>query len=79
MATFIVYLVVMIRNCKIPSILDSAAQRTREGEFMAIVYVGIDLAKNVFAVHGDEYGPLVQPKVGRDKPHERVAAQRSRR
>lgn len=41
---------------------------------MAIVYVGIDLAKNVFAVHGDEYGPLVQPKVGRDKPHERAAA-----
>lgn len=46
---------------------------------MAIVYVRIDLAKNVFAVHGDEYGPLVQPKVGRDKPHERVATQRSRR
>ena len=68
-----------MRNCKIPSILDSAAQRTREGEFMAIVYVGIDLAKNVFAVHGVVYGPSVQPKVGRDKPHERVAAQRSRR
>ena len=46
---------------------------------MAIVYVGIDLAKNVFAVHGVVYGPSVQPKVGRDKPHERVAAQRSRR
>lgn len=46
---------------------------------MAIVYVGIDLAKNVFAVHGDEHGPLVRPKVGRDKPHERVATQRSRR
>ena len=44
---------------------------------MAIVYVGIDLAKNVFAVHGvDEHGKpaLVRPKVARDKPHERVAA-----
>lgn len=44
---------------------------------MAIVYVGIDLAKNVFAVHGvDEHGKpaLVRPKVTRDKLHERVAA-----
>lgn len=44
---------------------------------MAIVYVGIDLAKNVFAVHGvDEHGKpaLVWPKVTRDKLHERVAA-----
>ncbi len=44
---------------------------------MAIVYVGIDLAKNVFAVYRvDEHGKpaLVRPKVARDKPHERVAA-----
>lgn len=44
---------------------------------MAILYVGIDLAKNVFAVHGvDEHGKpaLVWPKVTRDKLHERVAA-----
>lgn len=44
---------------------------------MAIVYVGIDLAKNVFAVHGvDEHGKpaLVWPKVTRDQLHERVAA-----
>lgn len=44
---------------------------------MAIVYVGIDLAKNVFAVHGvDEHGKpaLVRPKVARDKLHELVAA-----
>ena len=44
---------------------------------MAIVYVGIDLAKNVFAVHGvDEHGKpaLVWPKVARDQLHERVAA-----
>lgn len=37
---------------------------------MAILYVGIDLAKNVFAVHGvDEAGKaaLVRPKVARDK------------
>ena len=43
---------------------------------MAIVYVGIDLAKNVFAVHGvDEHGKpaLVRPKVTRDKLHELVA------
>jgi transposase len=44
---------------------------------MAILYVGIDLAKNVFAVHGvDEHGKLalVRPKITRDKLHERVAA-----
>lgn len=37
---------------------------------MVILYVGIDLAKNVFAVHGvDEAGKaaLVRPKVARDK------------
>ena len=41
-----------------------------EEKIMAIVYVGIDLAKNVFAVHGvDEHGKpiLVKPKVARDK------------
>lgn len=44
---------------------------------MAILYVGIDLAKNVFAVHGvDEHGKpaLVRPKVARDKLRELVAA-----
>ncbi len=44
---------------------------------MAILHVGIDLAKNVFAVHGvDEHGKpaLVWPKVARDKLRERVAA-----
>ncbi|KAF7961444.1 hypothetical protein AWV80_33300 [Cupriavidus sp. UYMU48A] len=37
---------------------------------MAIVTVGIDLAKNVFAIHGvDEAGKamLVKPKVSRDQ------------
>lgn len=36
---------------------------------MSIITVGIDLAKNVFAVHGvNEYGKavLVKPKVARD-------------
>jgi transposase len=40
------------------------------GEIMAIVTVGIDLAKNVFAVHGvDEAGKpaLVRPEVPRAK------------
>ena len=44
---------------------------------MAIVFVGIDLAKNVFALHGiDEYGKpaLVRPAVPRAKLHELVAA-----
>jgi transposase len=44
---------------------------------MAIVYVGIDLAKNVFAVHGvDEAGKpaLVRPSVPRAKLHELIAA-----
>ena len=40
---------------------------------MAILFVGIDLAKNVFAVHGvDEHGKavLVRPTVQRAKLHE---------
>ena len=44
---------------------------------MSIVYVGIDLAKNVFAVHGvDEAGKpvLVRPAVPRAKLHELVAS-----
>ena len=44
---------------------------------MAIVYVGIDLAKNVFALHGvDERGKaaLVRPSVARAKLMEAVAA-----
>ena len=44
---------------------------------MSIVYVGIDLAKNVFAVHGvDEAGKpaLVRPSVARAKLHELVAS-----
>ena len=43
---------------------------------MAIVFVGIDLAKNVFAVHGvDEHGKpaLVRPAVPRAKLHELIA------
>ena len=43
---------------------------------MSIITVGIDLAKNVFAVHGvDDNGKaaLVKPKVTRDKLLERVA------
>ena len=44
---------------------------------MAIVFVGIDLAKNVFAVHGvDEHGKpaLVRPAVARAKLHELIAS-----
>ena len=44
---------------------------------MAILYVGIDLAKNVFAVHGvDERGKpvLVRPSIARGKLHELVAS-----
>ena len=44
---------------------------------MAILYVGIDLAKNVFAVHGvDAHGKpaLVRPLVPRAKLHELIAA-----
>jgi transposase len=47
-----------------------------EGEIMAIVTVGIDLAKNVFAVHGvDECGKpeLVRPEVPRAKLLELMA------
>ena len=44
---------------------------------MAILYVGIDLAKNVFALHGvDEHGKpaLVRPSVPRARLHQLVAA-----
>ena len=44
---------------------------------MAILFVGIDLAKNVFAVHGvDEHGKpvLVRPSVQRAKLHELVVS-----
>jgi transposase len=44
---------------------------------MAILYVGIDLAKNVFAIHGvDEHGKavLVRPSVPRGRLHQLVAA-----
>ena len=44
---------------------------------MSIVFVGIDLAKNVFAVHGvDEAGKpaLVRPAVPRAKLHELIAS-----
>jgi transposase len=48
-----------------------------EGEIMVIVTVGIDLAKNVFAVHGvDETGNpvLVRPEVPRAKLMELIAS-----
>src|SRR5471032_2717368 len=44
---------------------------------MAICFIGIDLAKNVFAIHGvDEHGKpvLVRPNVARAKLHETIAA-----
>lgn len=44
---------------------------------MAILTVGIDLAKNVFAVHGiNEAGrpELVRPAVAREKLHKLIAA-----
>src|SRR5450755_1358304 len=52
-------------------------QLTRRGKSMAILYVGIDLAKNVFAIHGvDEHGKamLVRPSVQRARLHQLVAA-----
>jgi len=44
---------------------------------MAVLYVGIDLAKNVFAVHGvDEHGKpvLIRPSVPRAKLHHLIAS-----
>jgi transposase len=52
-------------------------QLTRKGKSMAIVNVGIDLAKNVFALHGvNEMGQvdLRRLSVPRAKLHELVAA-----
>jgi transposase len=48
-----------------------------KGEIMTIVTVGIDLAKNVFAVHGvDEAGKatLLHPEVSRSKLLELIAS-----
>jgi transposase len=45
-------------------------QPNRKGKSMSIITVGIDLAKNVFAVHGvNETGKaeLVKPRVSRDQ------------
>ena len=47
-----------------------------KGKSMTILYAGIDLAKNVFALHGVGAGGAVvlrQPKVARAKLHELVA------
>src|SRR5829696_7770332 len=52
-------------------------QLTRKGKSMSILYVGIDLAKSVFAVHGvDAHGKpvLVRPNVPRAKLHELIAS-----
>ena len=49
---------------------------------MSIITVGIDLAKNIFAVHGvDEYGKavLVKPKVAREQLPSLVAQHASAR
>ena len=54
-------------------------QLTRKGKSMTILTVGIDLAKNVFAVHGvNEAGKaeLVRPAVARDKLLALIAALR---
>jgi hypothetical protein len=51
-----------MRSAKFPSTVHS------EGEVMTTIVMGIDLAKNVFAVHGvDEVGraSLVRPSVKR--------------
>ncbi len=52
-------------------------QLNEEGEVMSIVFVGIDLAKNVFALHGVNAAGAVQlrqPKVARAKLNEWVGA-----
>lgn len=54
-----------------------AHQLFRKGNFMTILTMGIDLAKNVFAVHGvNEAGKaeLIRPAVPRDKLHELIAS-----
>ncbi len=41
-----------------------------EGEVMSIITIGIDLAKNIFAVHGvneSGHAELVKPKLARDQ------------
>jgi transposase len=49
---------------------------TEKGKTTAIVFVGVDLAKNVFAVHGvNDAGKaeLLRPKVARARLHELIA------
>ena len=51
----------------------------RKGKSMRIITVGIDLAKNVFAVHGaNETGKaeLVKPRVSRDQLLPLIASSR---
>ena len=51
-------------------ILKSSIDRPRKGKSMGIMAVGIDLAKNIFAVHSvDNNGKavLIKPKVSRDQ------------
>ena len=50
-------------------------QLARKGKSMTILYVGIDLAKNIFALHGVAAGGAVvlrQPRVARAKLHEQI-------
>jgi transposase len=52
-------------------------QRARKGKSKDILYVGIDLAKNLFAVHRvDATGKpaLVRPAVPRARLHELIAS-----
>ena len=54
-----------------------AHQLIRKGKSIAILTVGIDLAKNVFALHGVnevEKAEPVRPAVPRDELHELIAS-----
>ena len=65
-------------GCEVPrwEVRTLIEYRFGKGKSVSILYVGIDLAKNVFAVHGvNEAGKpeLVRPSVGRAKLHELIA------
>ena len=58
---------------------DEVSSTQSEGEIMSILYVGIDLAKNVLAVHGvneARTAELRRPKVSRAKLHALIASLR---
>ena len=56
---------------------ECSSTHLRNGQAMTIVFVGVDLAKNVFAVHGVNAAgqpQLVRPAIARSRLYELIAS-----